>query len=324
MQWERRVNATLSRTIGYQIARPPGHPARKLPPPEGTRLLKAPVFIMSPARSGSTLLRMILGSHSAFYAPPELPLRQLTVRADTTWIQASMRELQLPKQELDYLLWDRVLAEVLQRGGKPTMVAKTPSNVLIWQQIAECWPDAKFIFLLRHPVASIASLNASWDPAWHPEETGALDESIAKALRYMNSLEEARRALPGHTIRYEDLTAEPEYIVRRLCRFLGVEFEPTMLEYGDHGHGRIASGLGDTSDKIKSGRIQSGTPPRDLGPSSAASSAALARMCAAWGYVLPAQEGATVPAQDGAPADENMVEAATGRTGAQGELCVSG
>jgi Sulfotransferase family len=302
MEWERKVNATLRRTVGYQLTRPPGHPARKMGVPESGRLLTAPVFILSPARAGSTLLRMILGSHSTMYAPPELPLRQLTVRAETSWIKASLKEMQLTAQELDYLLWDRVLADLLARSGKPTLVVKTPSNVLIWQQLAECWPDARFIFLLRHPASAVASLNAAWAANWHPGEKGTMDESTAKALRYMTSLEEARRALPGKTVRYEDLTAEPELITRQLCKFLGVPFEPAMLEYGEFGHGRIAAGLGDTSDKLKSGRIQAAAAP----PSLDQLPAALQRMCATWGYVVPKQGSivsapASVPDPGGVP-----------------------
>ena len=135
MKWDARVNAALRRA-GYQITRPPGHPARKMAPPEGRRLLTAPVIVLSPARAGSTLLRMILDSHSALYAPPELPLAQLAVQAETAWIRASLEELQLTAQEVTYLLWDRVVANALSRSGKPTVVLKTPSNVLVWRQIA--------------------------------------------------------------------------------------------------------------------------------------------------------------------------------------------
>jgi hypothetical protein len=272
---------------------------------EGSRLLTAPVIVLSPARSGSTLLRMILGSHSALYAPPELPLAQLTVRAETSWILASLRELQLTAQEVNYLLWDRVLADALSRSGKPAIVVKTPSNVLVWREIAACWPDARFVFLLRHPASAVASLNASWNAAWHPGETGSLAESAAKALRYMNALEDARRALPGHTIRYEDLTAEPAAQVGRLCEFLGLPFEPGMLEYSRFGHGRIGAGLGDSSAKLRSGRIQSATlPPLGLGLGSDAFPADLLQMCQTWGYDVPEVElpGPAVPEQGG-PAD---------------------
>lgn len=304
MEWERWVNATLARTVGYQFARPPGHPMRKLSAPEGGRLLMAPIFILSPARAGSTLLRMVLGSHSTLYAPPELPLDHLRVRAETSWIKSSLKELQISAKEADYLLWDRVFADVLSRSGKPTLVAKTPSNVLIWEQIAECWPDARFIFLLRHPASSVASLQAAWSREWRPEDSGSLKESMSRALRYMNRLEEARRALSGTTVRYEDLTAEPETIVRQLCKFLGLHFEPAMLGYGEFGHGRIGAGLGDTSASLKSGRIQAAATPPDLGEIPEK----LARMCATWGYMVPKRgssaDGSKLPtSQNGLASD---------------------
>jgi hypothetical protein len=278
----KRVNAVLVRATGYQLSRPLADQAWNLPPAVGGRLLRAPVFILSAPRSGSTLLRAILGSHSEFYAPPELPLKHLAARADTSWIRASIDGLGLTSDELDYLLWDRVLADALQRSGKPRIVVKTPSNVLIWDRIAECWPDAQFVFLLRHPAATVASLHSSWDPAWRPEDSGELDDSLARGLRYMTVLEQARGALPGLTIRYEDLTAEPERTVGQLCEFLGVPFEPSMLDYGRFDHAGFTPGLGDSSLNIRSGRIQPPAPlPGEI-------PAELADMCAIWGYLAQA------------------------------------
>ena len=201
---KQRVNAVLERTIGYQLSRPLADRAWRIPPPKllnsvlvrvtgyqlsrplagrtwklpaagGGRLLTSPVFIFSAPRSGSTLLRAILGSHTELYAPPELPLKHLGVRADTKWIEASLEGLELTIEDLEHMLWDRVLADAQQRSGKPRIVVKTPSNVLVWERIAACWPDAKHIFLLRHPAAAVASLHSSFDPAWRPDgsrETG--------------------------------------------------------------------------------------------------------------------------------------------------------
>ena len=283
MGWKEPVNSLLTRTIGYQLQRPPGHRTRILPPPVSGRMLTRPVFIFSPARSGSTLLRAILGSHTQLYAPPELPLLHMTARVETKWIQTSLRALHLTKEDLDHMLWDRVLADTLARSGKPVVVVKTPSNVLGWPRIAECWPDARFIFLLRHPAAVVASLHTSWDANWQKAGTGSLERVTASALRYMRKVEEARNNLAGHTVRYEDLTADPETSVRQLCSFLGLAFQPAMLDYGQFADLRIAPGLGDASKNIRSGRIQPSTPP----PRSAEVSPALAQMCATWDYRRP-------------------------------------
>ncbi len=275
------INSVLVRATGYHLSRPRTGRVWNLPPGDGGRLLNEPVFIFSAPRSGSTLLRAILGSHSGLYAPPELPLKQLEVRADTQWIKASIDGLQLTIDDLEYMLWDRVLAEALHRSGKPRIVVKTPSNVLIWERIAACWPDATFVYLLRHPAAVVASLHSSFDPEWHPGKDGSVDESVEKVVRYMMALKQARAGRPGFTVRYEELTASPEVVVRDLCGFLGVPFEPAMLEYGRFDHDGFTAGLGDTSLNIRSGRIQPPAPIPDEIP------AGLAGICAAWDYPHP-------------------------------------
>ena len=317
MDRKQRVNAVLERTIGYQFSRPLADRAWRVPPPKllnsvlvritgyqlsrpladrgwklpatgGGRLLTAPVFVFSAPRSGSTLLRVILGSHSELYAPPELPLKHLGVRAETSWIQASLDGLELTTEDLEHMLWDRVLAEALRRSGKPRLVVKTPSNVLVWERIAACWPDAQFVFLLRHPAAAVVSLHSSFDPAWRPEDAGSMEESVARGLRYMTVVEQARSALPGFPVRYEELTASPERVVRELCEFLGVPFQSAMLEYGSFGHAGFTPGLGDSSLNIRSGRIQPAAPLPEAIP------AGLAEMCAAWSYPHPDNEPSRV------------------------------
>jgi len=282
------LNSVLVRVTGYQLSRPLADRAWRLPPAHGGRLLTAPVFIFSAPRSGSTLLRVVLGSHSELYSPPELPLKHLGVRAETQWIKASLDGLGLTADDLEHMLWDRVLADALRRSGKPRIVVKTPSNVLVWERIAACWPDARFVFLLRHPAAAVASLHSSFDPAWRPEEAGSLDDAVTRGLRYMTVVEQARATLPGFTVRYEELTAEPEKVVRDLCGFLGVPFQPAMLDYGRFDHAGFTPGLGDSSLNIRSGRIQ---PPA---PMPAEIPAGLAEMCAEWGYLQPGREPSSV------------------------------
>ncbi|MFI6654036.1 sulfotransferase [Streptomyces sp. NPDC050523] len=46
----------------------------------------------------------------------------------------------------------------LPRSAKDVIVDKTPPNTLIWPRLQRCWPKARYILLLRHPGAVIASL----------------------------------------------------------------------------------------------------------------------------------------------------------------------
>ncbi len=242
--------------------------------PPSPRLVESPVFVLSSVRSGSTLLRVILNSHSRIRAPHEMHLRTLHVQLSRDFTAEAMKALELDRTELEHMLWDRVLHRELTRSGKDLVVDKTPANTLIWERLHRCWPDARHILLLRHPGAVVASLT---DRRKDPDH-----EAIrAEVLGYAEKLEEARLGLAGaHVVRYEDLTAEPERVTRDLCAYLGVPWEPAMLEYGRGDHGAFRPQLGDWSSTIKSGRIQ---PARAADPALALPPR-LHEIARAWGY----------------------------------------
>ncbi|MGW0736768.1 sulfotransferase family protein [Streptomyces sp. NPDC002851] len=241
--------------------------------PRAPRLVESPVFVLSPVRSGSTLLRVLLNSHSRIRAPHEMHLRTVHVRMARDFTAKAMRELSLDKEELEHLLWDRILHLELRRSGKDVIVDKTPPNTFLWPRLHRAWPDAKFIFLLRHPgavVTSLAQRRAEPDP----------EQILDEVTEYAEHLEEARRELPGLTITYEDLTAEPENTTREICSYLGVEWEPGMLDYGKQDHGTFTPHIGDWSSNIKSGRIQAAREAdgtEQLSPR-------LREIAEAWGY----------------------------------------
>ncbi|WP_030918838.1 sulfotransferase family protein [Streptosporangium amethystogenes] len=288
MKWQRKANDALVGLTGFQLNRvgktgssaDAGVPAVEEPfgppaDPKVDRLLVAPIFVLSPVRSGSTLLRAMLNAHSMLHAPHEPHVRRLRVEFGTSLAERAMRALGHNRADLEHLLWDRVLHRELVRSGKTFFVDKTPANAFAYQRVAACWPDARFVFLLRHP----ASIARSWYEAGAGRRTP--EEAALDALRYMKAVQRARGALSGCTVRYEDLTAAPEAEARRVCDFLDVPWESEMLAYGEQAV--LEKGLGDWKDKIRSGRVQ---PGRDLpGPEEIPDS--LRSMCESWGY-LPA------------------------------------
>jgi hypothetical protein len=232
------------------------------------------VFVLSSIRSGSTLLRVMLNTHSQIHAPHELHLRGLTVALKNKYTVKGMGALGLDEDQLQYLLWDRVLHRELERHKKSVLVNKTPSDAFIWRRIVECWPDARFIFLLRHP----AAVTDSWLRA---RSEWTRDQAAEDVLRYMVAVEEARSERGGLTLKYEDVTTEPEREMRRVCEFLGVSWEPAMLDYGQGSHGKFRAGLGDWSPQIKSGKVQ----PVERVPTVEETPAALVDIARQWGYV---------------------------------------
>lgn len=272
----RRVRATPPVRRVVRLVRNRRHKAARTDPSAGmpARLVRAPVFILCSVRSGSTLLRVILNSHPRICSPHELHLRYLRVRVERPYAEKSVDLLGLDTKEMENLLWDRILERELTSAGKSVLVDKTPTNTLDWPRLLEGWPDAKFIFLLRHPASIVESYMRG-----HDDRT--LEGSTNHIGRFVEAIEDARSKVAGLTVRYEDLTSDPEAVSKQLCAFLGVPWDPRMLDYGKQDHGPFKSGVGDWSKKIRSGRIQ---PARELPPLDDAPEE-LRRLCRMWGYL---------------------------------------
>lgn len=239
----------------------------------GKRLVRSPVFVLSLVRSGSTLLRCLLDSHPAVHAPHELHLAHISVYLETDFVRLSMETLGIGRKELEYMLWDRLLDRLLAESGKAIIVDKTPANLGFWPRLRECWPEARFLIIRRHPAAIAASIACAGMATDH-------DGAVARVRRNAADLEEARRCLPqAFNLTYEDLTTQPEQVCQQLCTYLGVDWDAGMLDYGRHDHGPLRRGIGDWGPLIRSGQIQPAMPPQqDLIPSP------LLECCRAWGY----------------------------------------
>ncbi len=288
----RNLNRALTSTTGLQVRRatkPAGprpavataepKPATYRCPSAGDlptdRLLRQPVFIISSVRSGSTLLRMMLGAHSRLHALHELHLGKIGVDCGPWVSERAMSALGLHRGDLEHLLWDRVMHRELVKSGKDFIVEKTPGNAFMFRRVRDCWPDARFVFLLRHPESIARSWHES-DPVKRP-----YDKAVAEVLTYVKAVEESRDGdARGHTVRYEDITDDPEREMRRLCAFLGLEYEPAMLDYGRKKSGELIRGLGDWRENIRTGTVQ---PGREL-PKDDEVAEALRPVCRVWGY----------------------------------------
>jgi hypothetical protein len=223
--------------------------ARSLQYPDGAeRLVAAPVFLLSSMRSGSTVLRRMLDNHSRICAPHEMHLSMWRVETDSSNAKAALDAIDLTPTDLANLLWDRVMHLQLVRAQKSIIVDKTPRNALLWRRIAEVWPEARFLVLLRHPARVAESLSAA-----HPDVDP--DIHYAEVERFAIALHDAQRgASSALTVRYEDLAADPEATTRRIAEWLNVPWEPAMTSLGEGGRrdGRAPSTVPSQPDPVPS------------------------------------------------------------------------
>ncbi len=219
------------------------------------------VFVIGPPRSGSTLLARMLGAHSRVYAPPEphllTPLAHLGYHEcvqqapyDPIITQAGLREVvsQLPRGEEDYLdalraCTDTLYARLLESRDAQLLVDKTPAYALVLDFAARLYPKARYLVLTRSPLAVWSSYVESFFDGDHEAahaHNPILERYVPAIARF---LREAR--VPLLQVRYEELVAQPEAQLEPLCRFLDLDFEPGMVDYGEQGSAAAARGLGD-------------------------------------------------------------------------------
>ena len=115
-----------------------------------------------------------------------------------------------------------------------TVVDKFPLNVVVLPLIKRVFPKAKIIFALRDPRDVVLScfqqrftINAAMAQLLELERAGAYYDQVMSLFELCR----ARLGLDVHQVRYEDVVADLESVARELCAFLGVGFEPEMLEY---------------------------------------------------------------------------------------------
>ena len=230
-----------------------------------------PFFIIGVARSGNTLLRRILTSHSLLHIPPETFVLGECLRkfrrygSKMTWpdlVQLILAQFEMHHEYHTIDLWlgpavarlvqvhrnHRNLATILnsfyryhaEENGKPhaRWGDKTPLNSLdpgTLEGLAKVFPDAQFLHIYRDACDVVYShLSGGF--------MRTVEEASERWLSVMRNTRDfvGRHSERCHELRYEDLLTMPEKTVRGICDFMRIPFEGQMV-----GSESSAEGLGD-------------------------------------------------------------------------------
>jgi hypothetical protein len=206
------------------------------------------VFIISQPKAGSTLLQRILAGHPDVQTSAEtwlmlhpvyaLRKKGITTDYNANWAATGVREFldNYADGEKTYTEGVRSFAEtiygsVLEKHGKRLFLDKTPRYTMIVDELYELFPDAKYVLLMRNPLAILKSeLHTYVKGDWPVLAQFAPDllDAPARLVAARTHLGDA-----ALEVRYEDLVTSAEDTVRSLCDFLGLEFDAAMLDYSD-------------------------------------------------------------------------------------------
>ena len=229
------------------------------------------IFILSPPRSGSTLLRVMLAGHPALFAPPELGLLTLETLADLaaderdgtrrqglirTLMQMHAVDVEAASREVarrvaGALPVEAMYAQIQAAIGTRRLVDKTPNHAFdtaILERIEGMFEEALYIHLTRHPYGMIRSFEEARLDLLHllpVPDLSRREQAEAMWLLCHENILAFLRGIPAHRqhrLRFEDLVAAPLASMEDLCRFLGVEFHAALLDPYEDGARRMTDG----------------------------------------------------------------------------------
>jgi amino acid adenylation domain-containing protein len=239
------------------------------------------LFVLSPPRSGSTLLRVMLGGHSQLFAPPELELLNFHTMSgrrsafggrNSFWLEGAIRAV----MELKVCGADeaKAIIEEFEVAGATTqqfyramqgwlgarlLVDKTPSYAMdleVLRRAEREFDGAKYLRLTRRPQAMIHSFEEAgihqifprFEHPFKPRELAELIWTLSQQniSEFLAGVDERRQRV----VVFEELIADPRRVLEGVCEFLGFAFEEEMLEPYRDKRRRMTDGIHEVSHML--------------------------------------------------------------------------
>lgn len=160
-------------------------------------LLKKPVIILGPPRSGTTILGSLLSQHSHFgYFEEPRAVWRWGNEKHSDWMGPECATHDVKRYIRGYF------GDRLKEMGKARLLEKTPQNCLRPEFVDSIFPDAKYIIVHRDPIETVRSIESFWtDNTYGVQSIGS--KKIWRKIRQTSfrqlapyALEFAKRIMP--------------------------------------------------------------------------------------------------------------------------------
>lgn len=198
-----------------------------------------PIFLISMPRAGSTLLEQMLDQHPEIEALGELPYARALVRSALE-IHTRRRPVTVPQMVMEMSPQEARAygqdymhrASLHWKRRTRYFIDKMPMN---WSEVPFIWrilPQARFIEIRRNAMDCCFSNYIHYFSRAHSSSfsLNGIGRAYADQVRMIDHL---RSIAPGLVdfIRYEELIADPEPVLRPVLDHLGLDWDPAVLKF---------------------------------------------------------------------------------------------
>lgn len=197
-----------------------------------------PIFVLGMPRSGTTLVERILSSHSEVQSAGELQDFGLSVKkiAQTQTPHVLDEETLTNAYQQDYKQLGELYLQATRviTGTHKHFIDKLPFNFFYIDLITKALPNAKIICLLRDPmdtcIGNYRQLFTINNP-YYAYSLNLLD--TAKFYSHFYKLIQHVSALHSNIklVKYEQLVAAPEQIIKELVSYCDLDWQPQCLDF---------------------------------------------------------------------------------------------
>jgi len=118
---------------------------------------------------------------------------------------------------------------------KKPFLFKETSQAIHFEEIKDCIPSCKFINLVRDPRDNYAAIKSGVKKYYSKMGEGEMASLSSLINRARMDMLSAKTYLETHpdnfyALRFEDLTAKPEYEMKKVADFVGVKFDQCLLQ----------------------------------------------------------------------------------------------
>lgn len=204
----------------------------------------APIFLIGFFRSGTTLTQEVLGAHPDVFVADETDfvwamqreLQQMDGSADS--IPDKLRKLDWPGVlHLREFYWNRVKGRFGDSIGQRRLVDKFTLNTIDVGLINYIFPDAKVVFVMRDPrdvcVSCFMQLMVPTPATAHLLNWQGTANFYAQVMNWWIHIRQ-QMTLDFIEFRYEDAVAQFEPTYRRVFDFLGLIWDPEVVNFHEH------------------------------------------------------------------------------------------